>query len=132
MKLTLVRCLTFVFLLAAILSATAATAQTSSTKAPQAQNNNDMIAGVWMAGDTKYALDKSGASIVTLGNKACPGTWAVKGNTLTISPKKMNWRQGDLCAQTMVLEVVNVTAEGMDLTDAATKIELHVIRQIQY
>jgi hypothetical protein len=32
----------------------------------------------------------------------------------------------------MVLEVVNVTAEGMDLTDAATKIELHVIRQIQY
>ena len=130
MKLTLVRCLASVSLVAAMLSGAPASAQTGTSKEPRSlELNNDAIAAKWKAGDLQYALQKTGASMVTISGRECPGTWVLRGETVTISPKKWNWKKADPCSLTRVLEVVTVSADGMDVIDAATRTQLHLVRQ---
>ncbi len=88
----------------------------------------ELIAAKWKAGNTEYAFDINGTSIVTTSDRQCPGTWVLSNKTLTISPKKLMWKKADPCSKTMVLEIKNISAEAMDITDMQTNKELHLTK----
>ncbi len=91
--------------------------------------NKELLAASWKGGNTTYVFDKTGASLLIINGHNCPGTWALEGNTLTISPKKLKWRKGDPCSETSVLEVKNLNANGLEMIETTGQRELHLTRQ---
>jgi hypothetical protein len=105
-------------------------AQTTAALQPQGDEwNNAMLVAKWKTGDMIFDLKKDGSSMVTINGRECPGTWAVKDNKVTITPKRLKWKNGDPCSQPRTLQVINVTAEGMDISGAATGQEIHLVKQ---
>jgi hypothetical protein len=107
----------------------AQSAETTKKDEAQAPIKKKLLAATWKASDATYAFDKSGTSQVIINNRTCPGTWALDGKTLTITPKKLMWKQGDPCSKTIVLEVKSLSATGLEVIEATGQKELHLTKQ---
>ena len=104
-------------------------AQTTARIAPLGKGlNPDMLVSKWKTDNMVYDLKKDGISMVTISGRECPGTWALKGNKVTIIPKRWRWKKADPCSQPHTLEVVNVNAQGMDIADPITEKEIHLAK----
>ena len=104
-------------------------AQTTTGTAPHTKVlNPDMLVSKWKTDNMVYDLQKDGISMVIINGRECPGTWALKGNKVTIVPKRWRWKKADPCSQPHTLEVINVNAQGMDIADPMTEKEIHLAK----
>ena len=104
-------------------------AQAIAVLQPQEKEwNHDMLIAKWKTGDIIYDLKKDGAIMVTISGRECPGTWTIKGNKVTIIPKKLRWKKADPCSKSGTLDIVHVNADGMDISDPVTEQELHLVK----
>ena len=129
MKVTLLRCLVSASLMTVMLTATDSYAQAPSSKEPASKSlNKDLLVARWKAGNEDITLTKSGESYITINEKTCPGTWALRGKTLYISPARVMTRKGDPCSTDRAWQVTNLSATQLDMVDEA-KNQLHLTRQ---
>jgi hypothetical protein len=104
-------------------------AQTTGTLPLQGGEwNHDLLSAKWKTGDMIYDLKKDGASMVTVSGRECPGTWTVKGNKVTITPKRLKWNKANPCSKSRTLEIENVKTQGMDVADPATGKEIRLVK----
>jgi hypothetical protein len=87
------------------------------------------LAATWRAGNEEYTFDKNGTSVYKIGEKECPGSWLLKGKTLTINPKKLMWRKSDPCSKTRVFEVTGFAASDLTLTETAAGKTVHFTKK---
>ena len=89
-------------------------AQTTIAIKPQDKGwNIDLLVAKWKTGNLIYDLNKDGNAVVTISGRECPATWAVKGSKVTITPKRLKWRNGDPCTEQRTLNLVSVSAGEM-------------------
>jgi hypothetical protein len=90
--------------------------------------NKEQLVGIWKTANTTYTLDRSGASLVTLNNRSCPGTWVLEGNKLTISPKQLKWKKDDPCSTTMLLEVKSLSTSNLEVIESSLNREIQLVK----
>lgn len=125
MKVSFLHFLAFVSLVAAMSVSSNAYCQTAS-KAPAI--DREFIAAKWQTGNDVYVFNTNHTSEVILSGRSCPTTWTVEGNTITINPKKYNWKHADPCGKVRTFEVKRLTEDDMVVINA-DKQELHLTRQ---
>ena len=102
-------------------------AQTNVAASPRGNAlSTDLLASKWQTGNIVYDLKKDGTSMVIISGRNCPGTWTLKGNKVTVVPKKWRWKKADPCSEPHTLDVRNVNAQGMDIAVPGTEQEIHL------
>ncbi len=126
MRNTLLRSLACLALIALIVPAYAQTA--TATELRELGKNPDLLVSKWQTGTMIYDLRKDGTSMVTISGRECPGTWSLTGTKVTITPKKWHWKQVDPCSQPHALDIINVNAQGMDISEPGTEKQIHLVK----
>ena len=128
MKSRFVHNLAYISLILALFTSTRSYSQKSGKEESRRPLNKEMLAATWKSGDAEYIFEKDGTSLIQSNGKNCPGTWVLKGNTLTVNPKKLMYEKGDPCSKTKVFKVTGISVQTLNMIPKGENRELQLTK----